>query len=98
MVVQSAVCSPGRCVVLGDAFLLEHNTGTGKDDYWSDNWDGSGGNNLGLDLMELRAQICPGSTPVDHQHFASHVSYYADEMRDIERSGFMVVRQSTVLA
>lgn len=39
----------------GNAFLIEHNEKTGRDAYWSDNYDGSGYNMLGFQLMKLRA-------------------------------------------
>jgi len=44
----------------GDAFLLEHNDKTGKDNIWSDNEDGTGKNWLGLQLMLVRAWNRPG--------------------------------------
>jgi ribA/ribD-fused uncharacterized protein len=40
----------------GNAYLIEHNTRTGKDSYWSDNFDGTGQNKLGILLMQLRAE------------------------------------------
>ena len=36
------------------SYLLEHNTRPGKDDYWSDNHDGTGYNRLGQMLMAIR--------------------------------------------
>jgi predicted NAD-dependent protein-ADP-ribosyltransferase YbiA (DUF1768 family) len=39
------------------AFLLEHNQKSGVDDVWSDNFDGTGQNLLGLQLMLLREEI-----------------------------------------
>lgn len=50
---------PLRSLLLktSDAFLLEHNTVTGRDDIWSDNYDGTGQNWLGLQLMWLRDEI-----------------------------------------
>lgn len=41
----------------GDAFLLEHNNKAGKDSLWSDNFDGTGTNWRGLQLMLLRDQL-----------------------------------------
>lgn len=38
----------------GEAFLLEHNSRTGKDAYWSDNNDGKGLNMLGKMLAAIR--------------------------------------------
>ena len=38
----------------GNAFLLEHNSRSGRDMIWSDNEDGQGQNWLGLQLMLLR--------------------------------------------
>jgi hypothetical protein len=38
----------------GDAFLLEHNAVSGRDQVWSDNCDGFGTNWLGLQLMLVR--------------------------------------------
>jgi len=44
-------------VATGDAFLLEHNACIGRDEFWSDNGDGSGRNMLGLQLMLLREKL-----------------------------------------
>jgi len=41
----------------GDAFLLHHNSATGRDTVWSDNCDGEGTNWLGLQLLLLRDQL-----------------------------------------
>ena len=41
----------------GDSYLLEHNSHDDRDDFWSDNCDGSGQNQLGLALMRLRSQL-----------------------------------------
>ncbi|MBO0902327.1 NADAR domain-containing protein [Jiella sonneratiae] len=48
-----------------EAYLLEHNARTGRDDYWSDNADGTGRNMLGLMLMALRSDLggCPDPAP-----------------------------------
>merc|ERR1719429_729678 len=37
-----------------DTFLLEHNSVRGRDDVWSDNYDGTGTNWLGMQLMLIR--------------------------------------------
>ncbi len=44
----------------GDAYLLEHNTRTDKDKYWSDNYDGHGQNMLGKMLMIIRSGLPHG--------------------------------------
>ncbi|ETO32366.1 hypothetical protein RFI_04752 [Reticulomyxa filosa] len=50
-----------------DAFLIEHNE-TKRDDFWSDNHDGSGRNMLGWYMMKTRAKLCPnGSFPKHYQ-------------------------------
>lgn len=41
----------------GSALLLEHNSETGRDAFWSDDRDGSGANHLGRALMFLRARL-----------------------------------------
>lgn len=41
----------------GDRYLVEHNPVKGRDEYWSDNHDGSGKNTLGLLLMKLRGEF-----------------------------------------
>jgi len=41
----------------GDAFLLHHNSASGRDTVWSDNCDGEGTNWLGLQLLLLRDQL-----------------------------------------
>jgi len=46
-----------------DAYLLEHNSVTGRDTQWSDNSDGEGTNWLGLQLMILREQYRGGNRP-----------------------------------
>lgn len=46
-----------RLLNTGDAYLLEHNEQTGRDNIWSDNHDGTGTNWLGLQLMLLRDQL-----------------------------------------
>ncbi|MEM1054415.1 MAG: NADAR family protein [Bacteroidota bacterium] len=53
----------------GDAYLLEHNSHTGRDSYWSDNCDGTGSNHLGLALMRLRATL--GGSPFDPSAYPS---------------------------
>lgn len=40
-----------------DAYLLEHNEVVGRDDTWSDNFDGTGQNLLGIALMNLREKL-----------------------------------------
>ena len=45
-----------RLLGTSSAFLLEHNRWRGRDATWSDNWDGTGLNWLGLQLMLLRAE------------------------------------------
>lgn len=40
-----------------DAYLLEHNSNNTRDDFWSDNADGLGGNNLGISLMTQRQNL-----------------------------------------
>ena len=49
----------------GQAFLLEHNMEPGRDGVWSDNYDGTGQNRLGLLLMLIRAELQPrkGTSP-----------------------------------
>jgi predicted NAD-dependent protein-ADP-ribosyltransferase YbiA (DUF1768 family) len=47
----------------GGAYLLEHNEKTGRDDYWSDNNDGTGRNMLGLMLMDLRRDLGGSADP-----------------------------------
>ena len=42
----------------GNAFLLEHSSHPGKECVWSDGFDGSGSNWLGLQLMMVRALLC----------------------------------------
>jgi ribA/ribD-fused uncharacterized protein len=48
----------------GDATIVEHTT---KDSYWGDGGDGSGRNQLGRILMEVRAELrtAGGNPPVD---------------------------------
>jgi len=41
----------------GEAFLLEHNETKGRDTFWSDDFDGTGLNALGLQLMLLREKL-----------------------------------------
>lgn len=48
----------------GSAYLLEHNSATGRDHYWSDDADGSGGNHLGLALMRLRHSLGGAPDPM----------------------------------
>jgi len=45
-----------RLLGTNDAYLLEHNSVTGRDQQWSDNSDGEGTNWLGLQLMILREE------------------------------------------
>jgi len=46
-----------------DAYLLEHNSRKGRDDYWSDDHDGTGYNMLGISLMKLRVSLGGSSNP-----------------------------------
>ena len=50
----------------GDAYLLEHNSKKGRDNYWSDDNDGNGTNMLGITLMDVRNTLggerVPGGT------------------------------------
>ncbi len=46
----------------GDAKLVEH---TAKDSYWGDGGDGSGKNQLGLILMEVRDRFAQEETPAE---------------------------------
>jgi ribA/ribD-fused uncharacterized protein len=55
----------------GKAHLVEHNEVIGRDDFWSDNRDGTGKNRLGAILMDLRAQFGGhGATPAPKAYFA----------------------------
>lgn len=47
-------------LLTGEAYLLEHNEKQGRDNYWSDDHDGSGANMLGKTLMEVR-EACGGA-------------------------------------
>ncbi|MGE0884183.1 MAG: NADAR domain-containing protein [Blastocatellales bacterium] len=47
----------------GDAYLLEHNEVKGRDDYWSDDHDGTGQNMLGETLMALRHSLGGAGAP-----------------------------------
>ena len=46
-----------QLLMTGDAYLLEHNSKSGRDFLWSDNQDGEGQNWLGLQLMLLRDEL-----------------------------------------
>jgi len=50
-----------------NAYLLEHNSTKGRDDYWSDDSDGSGQNKLGLTLMEVRHELGGQKNPYSGQ-------------------------------
>ena len=50
-------------LLTGGSYLLEHNETTGRDDYWSDNSDGTGKNMLGLTLMALRSDLGGSADP-----------------------------------
>jgi hypothetical protein len=41
----------------GDKYLVEHNPVKGRDEYWSDNNDGTGQNKLGELLMKIRSEF-----------------------------------------
>lgn len=41
----------------GSAYLVEHNEAKGRDNYWSDNGDGTGQNKLGKTLMKVRQRL-----------------------------------------
>ena len=59
----------------GDAYLLEHNDRHGKDHTWSDDQDGTGGNQLGLTLMDVRASLGgPGMPAGADGHVAAFTS------------------------
>jgi ribA/ribD-fused uncharacterized protein len=59
----------------GDAYLLEHNEAQ-RDDYWSDNGNGTGKNILGKMLMAIRdGKDCP---PPDHAIDQDDIETYAD--------------------
>lgn len=47
----------------GDSYLLEHNAKFGRDDYWSDNFNGSGSNMLGITLMDVRNSLGGDGVP-----------------------------------
>jgi len=53
-------------VATGDAFLLHHNSASGRDTVWSDNCDGEGTNWLGLQLMLLRDQLTGRTAWTEH--------------------------------
>ncbi len=49
-----------------NAYLLEHNAKKGRDNYWSDDHDGTGSNMLGRMLMAIRdGQQCPAANTKD---------------------------------
>jgi N-glycosidase YbiA len=45
-----------QLLATGSTYLIEHNPVKGRDNYWSDDNDGSGQNKLGILLMQLRAE------------------------------------------
>ncbi len=49
----------------GDAYLLEHNSRSGRDRYWSDNHNGTGLNMLGKTLMSIRQSLGGSGDPYD---------------------------------
>ena len=52
----------------GTAFLLEHNSVVGRDEYWSDDGMGTGRNWLGLQLMILREELSGARGALCHLH------------------------------
>lgn len=42
-----------------DAYLIEHTPFKGRDKWWADDFDGSGKNHLGIQLMKLRETLDP---------------------------------------
>jgi predicted NAD-dependent protein-ADP-ribosyltransferase YbiA (DUF1768 family) len=46
-----------------DSYLLEHNETEGRDDYWSDNFNGLGKNMLGITLMKIRERLGGSGIP-----------------------------------
>lgn len=52
-------------IATGDAYLLEHNMTTDRDDFWSDNHDGKGQNKLGKMLMKLRHRLGGLANPAE---------------------------------
>lgn len=59
-----------------DAYLLEHNSKSERDNYWSDDHDGTGTNMLGITLMNIRNTLdgdgVPGGT-YTVKNFTKHV-------------------------
>jgi hypothetical protein len=53
-------------LLTGTAYLLEHNEVSGRDQIWSDNLDGTGSNQLGKVLMEIRAFYGGADAPAGH--------------------------------
>ncbi|CAE8602302.1 unnamed protein product, partial [Polarella glacialis] len=73
-----------------NAFLLEHNSFTGRDDIWSDNCDGSGKNWLGLLLMLRRTELFSYSpswlrASVDDQTGSFPNREWADKVQEAAR-------------
>ncbi|CAE8720359.1 unnamed protein product, partial [Polarella glacialis] len=72
-----------------NAFLLEHNSFTGRDNIWSDNCDGSGKNWLGLLLMLRRTELFYYSfwlrACVDDQTGSFHNREWADKVQEAAR-------------
>eukprot|EP00930_Biecheleria_cincta_P027896 TRINITY_DN194_c0_g2_i4.p1 TRINITY_DN194_c0_g2~~TRINITY_DN194_c0_g2_i4.p1 ORF type:complete len:361 (+),score=45.84 TRINITY_DN194_c0_g2_i4:49-1131(+) len=54
--VAGSKCARHLCLTQ-DAFLLEHNSVSGRDSTWSDNYNGDGQNWLGLQLMMIRDEL-----------------------------------------
>merc|ERR1712008_152460 len=50
----------------GDAFLLHHNSMSGRDTVWPDNCDGEGTNWLGLQLLLLRGKLTGRTAWTEH--------------------------------
>jgi len=73
----------------GDAFLLEHNEVSGRDKFWSDNYDGTGANALGWLLMRIRNRLNPQQTeymwlenlPVKTQGSGQNFKQWIDNQR-----------------
>ncbi len=60
----------------GNAYLLEHNSHDDRDDFWSDNCNGLGENQLGLALMRRRSELNGGAPILQYPppgKFTEHV-------------------------
>lgn len=78
----------------GETFLLEHNSVSGRDKVWSDNFDGNGTNWLGLQLMLIRDDLNQLNGNLKAEEWSATMTQFAQNSVELSTGALLGDRTS----